>query len=106
MKPINEFLEAVAKLESTSTLTTESVKQAFLNVFEGRRVLISYDPQRVQKKELATKLIGRGFAKGSAVEILRNTFEVSRTTAYNLINSEITKKYNAVIQQNATQYKG
>lgn len=100
-KPINAFFESIDK---QATLTPDIVKSLFLETFEGKRVLISYDPQRQQKKELATKLICRGFNRGASVEILRNTFSVSKTSAYAYITAAINNKYNEAVAMNGGVY--
>ena len=96
----NPFYDCLQEIQQLPEPVSKSaVKEIMIQHLAGRRVFCSFSPERYQKAELATRLITRGFKKADAVRILINSFEISKTWAYSLVNDAIEAKYQQHISQ-------
>lgn len=58
---------------------------AMLRRYEGERPLIRFGDVARQRREAARALAASGCSKRDAVEVLRERFEIGRSTAYKLL---------------------
>lgn len=89
----NPFFSFMCELEDLpEPLNKDAVKSLLIEHFDGRRVFFNYNEQRHARKALAHRLIRRGFSKDAAVQVLIDTFRVSKTWSYSLIEQAINEK--------------
>ena len=90
---MNPFFVFMTELDDLpEQITKDQVKSLLIDHFNGRRVFFNYHPERHARKALAYRLINRGFSKGDAVAVLMETWKVSKTWAYLMVESAINDK--------------